>query len=309
LGMLGMHGARYTNLALDEADLLLAVGARFDDRATGRLAEFCRHAAVIHIDIDPAEIDKLKPANRSLVADAGRALAALAGSVREDRRPAWRRRIAQLKSDYPFVLPPADDPLRPLNFVRCVADLAEPDAIVTTDVGQHQMWVAQAYPFRRPRTLQTSGGLGTMGFGLPAAIGAALARPGRRVICFSGDGSILMNIQELGTLAELDLDVTVLILNNGGLGLVRQQQEMFYGGRYHATQFEAEADFAAIARGFGVRAYDLAGEPAPLGLLARALSEPGPAVVNVPVHAAENVLPMVPPGGANREMIGHECAR
>jgi acetolactate synthase-1/2/3 large subunit len=306
LGMLGMHGARSTNMVLGEADLLLAVGVRFDDRATGRAEDFCRHASIAHIDIDPSEIDKIKPSNLSLVGDAGEVLRALAPAVPADGRREWGARVAQLRSRYGPAPPTTGDPLQPRNFIRHLSKLAGPDAIVATDVGQHQMWVAQEYPFHRPRSLLTSGGLGTMGFGLPAAIGASLAKPGTRVVCVSGDGSILMNIQELATLSELGLDVTVAVMNNRHLGLVRQQQELFYGARYHASRFEAEPDFAAIARGFGIRGYDLEGDPHPTGTLESALSRPGPAVVNVPVHHAENVFPMVPPGGANNEMIWEE---
>ena len=296
LGMLGMHGARYTNLLMEEADLLLAFGARFDDRATGHAAEFCRHAAIAQIDIDPSEIDKIKAANLAITGDVGMALRALLPLIQKDDRPEWHQRIETCKAECPFVYPDAEDPLKPLNFIRHLAEAVTPDTIITTDVGQHQMWVAQGYPFQRPRTLLTSGGLGTMGFGLPAAIGAALARPGERIVCVSGDGSILMNIQELATLAELNLDVTILIMNNQHLGLVRQQQELFYQKRYYASKFDATPDFAAIARGFGIRGYNLADDLDPIEILADVLSQSGPNLVNVPVHHAENVLPMVPPG-------------
>ena len=308
LGMLGMHGARYTNLILEEADLLVALGARFDDRATGHAEEFCRHAAIAQVDIDPSEIDKIKAANLALVADVGTALRALLPMIQADGRAAWNQRVNELRAQYPFVMPPQDDPLHPLNFLQHLAEAAGPDTIITTDVGQHQMWVAQGYPFRKPRTLLSSGGLGTMGFGLPAAIGAALAHPGKRIVCVSGDGSILMNIQELATLAELDLDVTVLIMNNQHLGLVRQQQELFYKERYYASKFDVAPDFATIARGFGVPGFDLAGDSNPVRTLARALVQRGPNLIDVPVHHAENVLPMVPPGKPNREMIGGELA-
>jgi len=308
LGMLGMHGARYTNLVLDEADLVLAFGVRFDDRATGRTDDFCRRATIAHVDIDAAEIGKNKPVDFSMVGDVGAALRALTPLVHATPRTQWNARIADLRRAFPLRIPSGADPLQPLRFIQSLSGLTDPDTIITTDVGQHQMWVAQAYPFRRPRTLQTSGGLGTMGFGLPAAIGAALARPGARVVCLSGDGSFLMNIQELATLAELDLDVTVLVMNNEHLGLVRQQQELFYGARYHATKFEAAPDFVAIARGFGIRGYDLAEGRSPEEALGRALSGHGPCVVNIPVHYAEKVLPMVPPGKANHEMIGDGLA-
>jgi acetolactate synthase I/II/III large subunit len=307
IGMLGMHGARYTNMLLNEADLLLAVGVRFDDRATGRVADFCRHASIAHIDIDPSEIDKIKPANLAITADAGAVLRAAMPMLNTDARPGWNQRVADLRACFSLGKPDTDDPLQPLNFVEHLAKMCDEDTIITTDVGQHQMWVAQAYPFRRPRKLQTSGGLGTMGFGLPAAIGAAMANPRRRVVCVSGDGSILMNIQELATLADLGLNVTVIIMNNQQLGLVRQQQELFYGERYHASRFDRDPDFAAIARGFGIPGHDLTGDADPLGTLARALATPGPCVVNAPVHHAENVFPMVPPGGANHEMIGDEA--
>jgi len=306
LGMLGMHGARFTNITLDRADLVLAMGVRFDDRATGRVDQFCRNAAIAHVDIDPSEIDKIKPAHFSIVADVGEVLRAIAPRLRADSRREWIEEMARIKSESPPLAPRTADPLHPLTFIERLAELTTPDTIITTDVGQHQMWVAQAYPFRRPRTLQTSGGLGTMGFGLPAAIGAALACPNRRVICVSGDGSFLMNIQELATLAELNLNVTVLIMNNQHLGLVRQQQELFYGARYHATKFDVETDFATVARGFGIPAHNLAGDPDPIATVARALSHPGPSVVDVPVRHGENVFPMVPPGKGNHEMIEGE---
>ncbi len=304
LGMLGMHGARHTNHILDEADLLIVIGARFDDRATGKVAEFCKHADILHVDIDASEIDKIKKSCISMVADAGLALAGLLEHLEPRTRPAWMERIETLRRAHPQLPPAGDDPLLPLNLVRLLGESADGETIVCTDVGQHQMWVAQAYPFRRPRTLLTSGGLGTMGFGLPAAIGAALARPDTPVVCVSGDGSILMNIQELATLAELDLNVKILLMNNAHLGLVRQQQELFYNRRYLASSFQSQPDFAAIARGFGVRGMDLGGAADPEKALRRALTEPGPCLINAPIRQTENVLPMVPPGAANREMIG-----
>ncbi len=306
LGMLGMHGARYTNMLLDEADLLLAFGVRFDDRATGRAADFCRHAAIAHVDIDPSEIDKIKATNLAMVGDVGEVMRGLIPRLRMDTRPKWTARIQDLKQRFPLVMPAESDPLLPLNLIRHLAVLTRDDTIITTDVGQHQMWVAQAFPFHRPRRLQTSGGLGTMGFGLPAAIGAALAAPRTPVLCISGDGSFLMNIQELDTLAELGLDVKVAIMNNQHLGLVRQQQELFYRQNYIASRFESKPDFAAIARGFGVPGYTLEGVDDPIAVLADALAGPGPCVIDIPVHFAEKVLPMVPPGGANHEMIGGE---
>ncbi len=301
LGMLGMHGRKGTNLLLEEADLLFAIGARFDDRATGKAAEFCPRAVIAHVDIDRAEHGKIKTAVHSLVGDAADILRRLLARLPAvTPRPAWRARAAALRAAHPLHHPPrAEDPLHPLNLIAALSESLPADAIVTTDVGQHQMWVAQAYPFRRPRTLLTSGGLGTMGFGLPAAIGAALAAPGRRVACVSGDGSILMNIQELATLAELDLPVAVLVFNNAHLGLVRQQQELFYGGRYAASRFLGSPNLAAIARGFGLRGLRLDPEGDPLADLAAALVEPGPCLIDIPIQDTTNVYPMVPPGAAN----------
>jgi acetolactate synthase-1/2/3 large subunit len=306
LGMVGMHAARCTNLVLEECDLLIGLGIRFDDRATGKAAEFCPRARIIHVDIDPSELGKIKQPCLGIEADVGATVRALAPRVAGTARPAWTARVAELRAAYPLLMPGADDPRDAYGVIRHTAALVPPDAIVTTDVGQHQMWAAQAYPLSRPRQWLTSGGLGTMGFGLPAAIGAALALPDRTVVCFSGDGSLLMNVQELATAAEEGVTVKVVLLNNAHLGLVRQQQELFYGGRYHASRFHAEPDFAAIARGFGIRAWDLATAADPLVALARALTAPGPALVNVPIDAACNVYPMVPPGGANRDMIGGE---
>jgi acetolactate synthase-1/2/3 large subunit len=303
LGMVGMHAARCTNLALEECDLLIALGIRFDDRATGKVEAFCPGAKILHVDIDASELGKIKQPALGIEADVGDWLRALLPRLEAQRRDAWLRRIHGLRADHPLAMPGRDDPLQPYGAIRQTAALAGDGAIVTSDVGQHQMWAAQAFPFSSPRQWLTSGGLGTMGFGLPAAIGAALACPGRKVVCFTGDGSLLMNLQELATAAEEGVDVAVVLLNNGHLGLVRQQQQLFYGERYHASRFHAEPDFAAIARGFGIEAYDLGRSADPRGALERALSRPGPCLVNVPIAAAENVYPMVPPGAANRDMI------
>jgi acetolactate synthase-1/2/3 large subunit len=306
VGMVGMHAARYTNMLLEECDLLIALGIRFDDRATGRAAEFCPRARILHVDIDPSELGKIKRPTLAIEADVGRWLDAVLPRIEGNPRHEWIAHVRHLRCAHPLATPGDDDPLKPYGIVRHTAAIAGNDAIVTTDVGQHQMWVAQAFPFARPRQLLTSGGLGTMGFGLPAAIGAALAEPGRRVVCFTGDGSLLMNVQELATAAEERVDVKIILLDNGHLGLVRQQQELFYGRRFHASRFHAEPDFAAIARAFGVAACDLGEEDDPLAALTEAFRQAGPALVRVPIAAEANVYPMVPPGAANREMIEGE---
>ena len=290
LGMLGMHAARSTNYVLEEADLLIALGARFDDRATGKVAQFCPHAQIIHVDIDASELDKIKTAHVGIIGDVNAVLAALLPQVAGNPRRAWLDRVAELKRRHPLVS------CEPHELIRQVATLAGEDAIITTDVGQHQMWTAQAYPLNQPRQWLTSGGLGTMGFGLPAAIGAALACPDQTVVCFTGDGSLLMNIQELATAAELGVNVKVILLNNNALGLVSQQQRLFYGKRLYASLYESATDFNRVAEGFGV----------PACTLAEAFGGPGPVLVNVPIDAEEHVLPMVPPGGANKDMIGGE---
>lgn len=305
LGMLGMHAARYTNLALQECDLLIAVGARFDDRVTGKVAEFCPLAQIIHIDIDPAELGKIKQPMLGIECDAAVALAALIPLVEARQRDEWLARIASLCREFPFVDADKGDIHAHFGLIRAVADALDEEAIITTDVGQHQMWVAQAYPFRRPRQLLTSGGLGTMGFGLPAAIGAALAHPQRTVVCFSGDGSILMNVQELATAAELGVNVKVIVMNNRSLGLVHQQQNLFYGRRVFASRYQFTPDFMRIAGGFGIRAVDLDAEQEPDSVLRELLADKGPCLMHISVDINHFVLPIVPPGAANHEMIGH----
>ncbi len=309
LGMLGMHACRATNLAMEECDLLIAAGVRFDDRATGRLNAFCPNAKVIHVDIDASEIGKLRPADAGITGDARHAFTGLLPQVRGRDRSEWNERIRQLQQDFPRFCEQDFAPGRPFHLIRRVAELVGPEALISTDVGKHQMWVAQAYPLTFPRQLLTSGGLGTMGFGLPAAIGASLAFPDRPVVCFSGDGSLQMNIQELATTVEQQTPVKIVVLNNQSLGLVRQQQRLFYEQHYFASSYGIKVDFAAIARGFGMRAFDLEGAAEPDTLLQQALAEPGPCLINVPIDIEEEVTPMVPPGAANTTMIGDDHER
>lgn len=302
LGMLGMHGSCATNMILDQADLIIAAGVRFDDRATGRLAAFCPHARIIHMDIDGAEIDKLRPSDCSITGDAGEILSRLTPRVEPRARRAWEEAVTAMKARHPA--PKIDlNGATPAALIRRVGQIAAGDTFITTDVGQHQMWVAQYYPHEQPGRLLTSGGLGTMGFGLPAAIGASLANPGGPVICFSGDGSIMMNIQELATLAEQNLNVKIIVLNNGALGLVRQQQELFYGARYCASQYELNPDLVTIARGFGIGGRRLSLDVCTDGALTDFLQTDGPALLDITTPQDANVYPMVPPGAANTSMI------
>lgn len=307
IGMLGMHAARYTNLALEECDVLIAAGVRFDDRATGKAATFCPNAKIIHVDIDRSEINKIKAAHVGIVGDVGEVLTALLPLVEQNPRCEWRASVSQLKQRYPLVTPGAQDWRSPYGLILRVAGLLNDDTIITTDVGQHQMWAAQVYPLRRTRQWLTSGGLGTMGFGLPAAIGAALACPERTVVCFSGDGSLMMNIQELATAVEQDASVKIIVMNNNSLGLVHQQQELFYGNRIYAADFQTHVDFVKVAEGFGMEAYNLATVDEPTQLLRRVFKKRGPCLINVPISVQEKIYPMVPPGCANKDMIGGEA--
>jgi acetolactate synthase-1/2/3 large subunit len=304
IGMLGMHGARYTNYVLEEADLLICVGARFDDRAIGKTAEFCPNAKIIHIDIDRSELHKVKNANVAIAGDVGQVLSELLPRVKPQLRKRWLSHVESLKGRFPLAMPGVDDPRSPYGLIHAVASCLDDSAIITSDVGQHQMWVAQAYPFRRPRQWLNSGGLGTMGFGFPAAIGAALAAPDRTVVCFSGDGSLKMNIQEMATAAQEDVNVKIVLFNNQSLGLVHQQQSMFYGKRIMASRYERPTDFLKIAEGFGMRAVDLDPAANPRAVLAEALQTRGPCLIHATIDPNEFVYPMVPPGAANSEMIG-----
>lgn len=302
LGLLGMHGLRSTNQILQEADLVIALGVRFGDRTTGKIDQFCPDASVIHIDVDEAEISKIKECHYSVKSDVASALAKIEPMITANDRNEWTRRIDSLRGELDTEQPTVESLSNPKHLIESVSTMVDHDAIITTDVGQHQMWVAQYYPFRHPRTWLTSGGLGTMGFGLPAAIGAAVAAPEKKIICFSGDGSLLMNIQELATLGELRLDVKIILLNNSNLGLVRQQQHLFFEKRYAASSFVHHPDFVALGSSFGIPSFDL--KENDHKILKDILDTPGPALIHIAISPEEMVFPMVPPGGENSQSIG-----
>ena len=304
LGMLGMHGARSTNFILQESDLLIVLGARFDDRAIGKTEQFCPNAKIIHVDIDRAELGKIKQPHVAIQGDVGEVLAQLIPQTHATDNAEWCDLVAQLQQEFPSAIPTEGDPLSHYGLINAVASCVDDSAIITTDVGQHQMWTAQAYPLNRPRQWLTSGGLGTMGFGLPAAVGAALANPDRKVICFSGDGSLMMNIQEMATAAENQLDVKIILMNNESLGLVHQQQSLFYKQGVFAATYPGMINFMQIAAGFGLHTCDLNAAEDAQAALQEAISRPGPALIHVRIDPEQKVYPMVPPGAANTEMVG-----
>jgi acetolactate synthase I/II/III large subunit len=308
LGMLGMHGARSTNHAIDAADVLIAIGARFDDRATGDPAAFAVNAQIIHIDIDARELGKIKQPTVAIQDDAASAFHELLRrtSFAPQAKPiriAWHSHIRDLKRAFPHQAELPQALCSPHGIMQALGRVLTDDTIVTTDVGQHQMWAAQALPLRCADRWLTSGGLGTMGFGLPAAIGAALVSDGSPVICITGDGSLMMNIQELATLSELNLNVKIVLLDNASLGMVRQQQELFYGQRYAASKFLKTVDWLEIARAFGVCAHDLRPTPDAEQTLTRAIGTPGPVLIRVAIDEMANVMPIVAPGAANTIVV------
>jgi acetolactate synthase-1/2/3 large subunit len=313
LGMLGMHGTYAANMAVADSDLLIAIGVRFDDRVTGKLATFAPQARVIHIDIDPANVGKNRAPDLSMIADAGEALSALhthlestgPEEIRQSiqRRTRWWEQLRSWQHQQPMSFSGSRDHIKPQHVIRELHRLTDGEAIIVTDVGQHQMWAAQFYPFKRARQWITSGGLGAMGFGVPAAIGAQLAFRDQLVVAVVGDGGFQMTNQELATAVQYDLPVKIVIMNNGYLGMVRQWQEMFYDRAYSEVDMSVAPDFVKLAEAygaFGVRAT----RPNELSdVLEAGLSHKGVSVIEVVVAREENVFPIVPAGASSRDMI------
>lgn len=302
LGMLGMHGTRAANMAVQECDLLIAVGARFDDRVTGKLAEFAPHARVVHLDGDPAEVSKLRAADCGIVGDIKVSLNFLHSEIEIDE---WVSTCKERKANFQFTYDAPGELVYAPGFLKELSDRSREDGttIVSCDVGQHQMWVAQHVTFDMPNNHLTSGGLGTMGFGLPASIGAQMANPDARVICVSGDGSFMMNIQELATIKRYNLPIKVVLFDNSALGMVRQWQELFFEKRYSEVDLSDNPDFAKVADAFGIPSFRVEKRSEVKDAIDRLLLEEGPLFAHVLIDTAANVWPLVPPGKNNSEML------
>ncbi|MDQ3676725.1 MAG: biosynthetic-type acetolactate synthase large subunit [Actinomycetota bacterium] len=311
LGMLGMHGTRTANYAMDEADLICCVGARFDDRITGKLSEFAPNAKFIHVDVDPAEISKNIPAHIPIVGDAKHVLAKLVKEYRaldgvdSSRLDEWWAKIGAWQEKHPLHYEDSTDAeIKPQYMVEALYDATGGDAIVTSDVGQHQMWAAQYYHFTKPRRWINSGGLGTMGFGLPAALGAQVGCPDQTVVCIAGDGSVQMNMQELATCSEEKIPIKVFIMNNGYLGMVRQWQELFWERRYSHVDMGNYPDFVKLAEAYGATGMRFTDKATLVQDMKDALALDGPVLVDVRVTREENTYPMIAPGQPARDMVG-----
>ena len=312
LGMLGMHGTYYANMAITNSDLLIALGARFDDRVTGKIATFAPHAKIIHVDIDPTSIKKNVRVDLPIVGDLRDVLGKLLKELGErgdevakqgEKLKPWLDEIAVWRRDQPMSYTPSKTEIKPQFVIEKLRELSSDDAIVTTEVGQHQMWAAQFFDFVQPRTFLSSGGLGTMGFGLPSALGAQAAFPKRQVIDISGDGSFQMNSQELATLVQYRLPVKIVILNNNFLGMVRQWQQLFFNKRYSQTCMELPIDFVKLAEAYGATGLR-AGKPEEVEeVIKKAFATKGPVIMEFKIAREENVLPMVPAGASLNEMV------
>jgi len=301
-GMLGMHGMAYANMAVDAADLVIAIGMRFDDRATAKVSAFAPHAHIIHIDIDPAEIGKNVRVDVPIVGDAKTVLKELNKLVNPAKHIDWVRQLDDWRKEHPLTIIRDTEQLLPQYVVRQIYEATRGEAIIVTGVGQHQMWAAQHYWYDRPNTFISSGGLGTMGFGLPASIGAKVGCPDETVWCIDGDGSFQMTIQELATIVQEKVAVKIAVLHNNYLGMVRQWQEMFYGKRYVATPLSGP-DFVKIAQAYGFPGLRVEHKKEVIPAIQKAMEEPGPFLIDFNIEPEENVYPMVPPGAALSEVL------
>ncbi|AIU82722.1 MULTISPECIES: acetolactate synthase large subunit [Bacillus] len=306
LGMAGMHGTYTANMALYHCDLLISIGARFDDRVTGNLKHFAKSAKVAHIDIDPAEIGKIIETQIPVVGDSKIVLQELLKqNGKQGQTEEWKQQLSEWKEEYPlWYTDNREEGLKPQKLIEYIHQFTNGEAIVATDVGQHQMWAAQFYPFRKADKWVTSGGLGTMGFGLPAAIGAQLADRNATVVAILGDGGFQMTLQELDVIRQLNLPVKVVILNNECLGMVRQWQEIFYEERYSESKFSAQPDFVKLSEAYGIKGVRISSEEEAEEELKKALSSKEPAVIDVRVAKSEKVFPMIAPGKGLHEMVG-----